>query len=135
MATNNDALDAHGARIYGETFKTNYTDDLTELGARIYGAPADTEADSRGARAYGRNDDLDARGARVYGHGPGAVLTHVRDDGGDGGDRVLRPTAEQLDADAARMAASSGGRGNPGMVVRVNRTTGNEVGPVRYERY
>ena len=38
-------------------------DNLDRLGARIYRHDATTEADTRGGRVYGHNDDMDARGA------------------------------------------------------------------------
>lgn len=43
---------------------------------RVYGHDATTEADNRGGRVYGHNDDMDARGARVYGLGDRGAVSH-----------------------------------------------------------
>lgn len=51
-------------------------DNLDQLGARIYGHGHAAEADTRGGRVYGRNDDMDARGARVYGLGDRGAVSH-----------------------------------------------------------
>lgn len=58
---------------------SNNNNDLGRLGARIYGRDDATEADTRGGRVYGRNDDMDAIGARVYGFGDRGAVSHQQD--------------------------------------------------------
>lgn len=49
---------------------------LDELGARIYGRDEAAEADTRGARVYGRGTSLDQLGARVYGLGDRGAVSY-----------------------------------------------------------
>ncbi len=51
-------------------------DSFDHLGARIYGLDDATEADSRGGRVYGHNEDMDAHGERVYGLGDRGALSY-----------------------------------------------------------
>lgn len=49
---------------------------LDQLGARVYGRDDAAEADTRGARVYGRGTSLDQLGARVYGTGDRGAVSH-----------------------------------------------------------
>lgn len=108
-------------------------DNLDRLGARIYGHDATTEADTRGGRVYGHNDDMDARGARVYGLGDRGAVSHEQATADDSVtperwrlDEV-RPVTEvdshdDLDAIGARIEA----RPNGGGVVTVDNRGGRD---------
>lgn len=105
---------------------------LDQLGARVYGRDEAAEADARGARVYGRNDDLDALGARVYGLGDRGAVSHEQataDDDTATPERwrldEVRKVADvgsydDLDAIGARMAA----RHHSGGVVTVDNRNG-----------
>lgn len=106
-------------------------DNLDQLGARIYGHDATTEADTRGGRVYGHNDDMDARGARVYGLGDRGAVSHEQHTADETPtperwrlDEVRPATAvgshDTLDAIGARMAA----RHHSGGVVTVDNRHG-----------
>lgn len=73
---------------------------LDQLGARIYGRDEATEADTRGGRVYGRNDDMDAIGARVYGLGDRGAVSHQQDTDDD------TPTPERWRLDEVRKVAA-----------------------------
>lgn len=79
--------------------------DLDRLGARIYGYDA-AEADTRGARIYGRGDEMDALGARVYGQGDRGAVNHEQDDAAD------TPTPERWRLDEVRPASAVYATGN-----------------------
>lgn len=106
-------------------------DNLDQLGARIYGHDATTEANTRGARVYGHSDDMDALGARVYGLGDRGAVSHEQTtaDAAATPERwrldEVRPVAavdsyDDLDAIGARMAA----RHHTGGVVTVDNRHG-----------
>ena len=89
---------------------------LDQLGARIYGRDDATEANTRGARVYGRGTSLDQLGARVYGTGDRGAVSHEQAAEADTAtperwrlDEVRPATAvashDDLDAIGARMAA------------------------------
>lgn len=77
-------------------------DNLDRLGARIYGYDATTEADTRGGRVYGHNDDMDTRGARVYGLGDHGAVSHQQATPDD------TPTPERWRLDEVRPVAAVG---------------------------
>ncbi|MBY0795007.1 hypothetical protein [Corynebacterium parakroppenstedtii] len=106
-------------------------DNLDRLGARIYGHDAAGEADTRGGRAYGHNDDMDAQGARVYGLGDRGAVSHEQATTDDAATperwhlNEVRPVAavdshDTLDAIRARIDA----RHNGGGVVTVDNRHG-----------
>lgn len=76
------------------------SNNLDQLGARIYGHDATAEADTRGGRVYGRNDDMDALGARVYGLGDRGAVSHQQDTDDD------TPTPERWRLDEVRKVAT-----------------------------
>lgn len=93
-------------------------DNLDRLGARIYGHDATTEADTRGGRVYGHNDDTDALGARVYGLGDRGAVSHEQPTPEHTTAEV--PRNDDLDAIGARIEARHYGRGS----VTVDNRTG-----------
>ena len=90
---------------------------LDQLGARVYGRDDAAEANTRGARVYGRGTSLDQLGARVYGTGDRGAVSHEQPtDEADTAtperwrlDEVRQVTAvasyDDLDAIGARMSA------------------------------
>lgn len=90
---------------------------LDQLGARVYGRDDAAEANTRGARVYGRGTSLDQLGARVYGTGDRGAVSHEQataDDDTATPERwrlnEVRQVAavasyDDLDAIGARMAA------------------------------
>lgn len=108
------------------------TNNLDRLGAHIYGHDA-TEANTRGGRVYGHNDEMDALGARVYGLGDRGAVSHEQTDAADTPTperwrlNEVRPATavystgnDTLDAIGARMAA----RHHAGGVVTVDNRHG-----------
>ena len=92
------------------------SNNLDQLGARIYGRDEAAEADIRGARVYGHSDEMDALGARVYGTGDRGAVSHEQAAEADTAtperwrlDEVRPATAvasyDDLDAIGAHMAA------------------------------
>ena len=66
-----DELTEIGARVYGRSTNT----DTGQLGARIYGRCDETDSAQLGGRVYGQNDELDALGHRVYNPTHGEVVS------------------------------------------------------------
>lgn len=71
-----DELTEIGARVYGRSPNT----ETGNLGARIYGRCDETESAQLGGRVYGHNDELDALGHRVYSPTHGEVVSYQQDD-------------------------------------------------------
>ncbi|CAB0693890.1 hypothetical protein [Corynebacterium diphtheriae] len=92
-------------------------DNLDRLGARIYGAESTAEADKRGGRVYGHNNDTDALGARIYGLGDRGAVSHERPTPEHTTAEV--PRNGDLDAIGARIEARH--NGHPGTVTADNR--------------
>ncbi|MDV2424435.1 hypothetical protein RAE13_08450 [Corynebacterium curieae] len=74
-----DELTEIGARVYGRSTNT----DTGQLGARIYGRCDETDSAQLGGRVYGQNDELDALGHRVYNPTHGEVVSYQQDDPAD----------------------------------------------------
>lgn len=74
-----DELTEIGARVYGRSTNT----DTGQLGARIYGRCDETDSAQLGGRVYGHNDELDALGHRVYNPTHGEVVSYQQDDPAD----------------------------------------------------
>ena len=74
-----DELTEIGARVYGRSTNT----ETGQLGARIYGRCDETDSAQLGGRVYGHNDELDALGHRVYNPTHGEVVSYKQDDPAD----------------------------------------------------
>lgn len=74
-----DELTEIGARVYGRSPNT----ETGQLGARIYGRCDETDSAQLGGRVYGQNDELDALGHRVYNPTHGEVVSYQQDDPAD----------------------------------------------------
>ena len=74
-----DELTEIGARVYGRSTNT----ETGQLGARIYGRCDETDSAQLGGRVYGQNDELDALGHRVYNPTHGEVVSYQQDDPAD----------------------------------------------------
>lgn len=74
-----DELTEIGARVYGRSPDT----ETGQLGARIYGRCDETDSAQLGGRVYGQNDELDALGHRVYNPTHGEVVSYQQDDPAD----------------------------------------------------
>lgn len=74
-----DELTEIGARVYGRSTNT----ETGQLGARIYGRCDETDSAQLGGRVYGHNDELDALGHRVYNPTHGEVVSYQQDDPAD----------------------------------------------------
>ncbi|MDK8586061.1 hypothetical protein QP904_06185 [Corynebacterium kefirresidentii] len=77
-----DELTEIGARVYGRSTNT----ETGQLGARIYDRCDETESAQLGGRVYGHNDELDALGHRVYNPTHGEVVSYQQDDPADEGE-------------------------------------------------
>lgn len=71
-----DELTEIGARVYGRSTNT----ETGQLGARIYGRCDETDSAQLGGRVYGQNDELDALGHRVYNPTHGESVSYQQDD-------------------------------------------------------
>lgn len=71
-----DELTEIGARVYGRSTNT----ETGQVGARIYGRCDETDSAQLGGRVYGHNDELDALGHRVYNPTHGEVVSYQQDD-------------------------------------------------------
>ena len=71
-----DELTEIGARVYGRSTNT----ETGQRGARIYGRCDETDSAQLGGRVYGHNDELDALGHRVYNPTHGEVVSYQQDD-------------------------------------------------------